>query len=423
LLAGLLVSLAGLPLDAAAKTGSGPQAEVIVGALNVRSGPGINYDILEVAFAGDTFEVTGTNSARTWLQIVRPDGTPAWISGWPEYTRVQGSLDQIPVVQPAAAPANGVSAGGKLVFMTASGGDIYRINADGSGLQLLTQGGLDPALSSDGQQVAFTRWGSTSGVYVMNADGSNERQIHPAPQPKAPTWSADGTQLIITLPRGGRLEQVQECKISSESSSSDANLPPDAYDISRKSFKDNEGNEKYEFCYTLPPRPAWQLRKLDLTTGEYQDVDSDYSSFGPAWDPANPWRVVYSGEVSLVRLDLNQNSRTSLVPDTLDHTPAFSPDGSWLAVARQQGDFWAIDVINMETGERTALATAGNNISPTWSPDGSQIAFLSDRDGQWNIWVMSSDGSNQRSMFASGTLAGIDFVFNEVDEKMLSWGP
>jgi dipeptidyl aminopeptidase/acylaminoacyl peptidase len=403
-----------------------PQAEVIVAALNVRAGPGVNYRILEVAFSGDKFEVIGVNAARTWLQIVRTDGSRAWISGWPAYTRVSTSLDGLPVVQapPISAAQSSVAVpavktGGKLVFMTTSGGSIYVINADGTGLRLLLNGGLDPALSPDGQQVAFTRWGPTEGVYLINIDGSNERQVHAARQPKSPTWSADGIQLIFNLQHGGRLDTTKECKFSS--SEDEPDLPPDAYDVDRKTIIEGE---RYEFCYWLPPKPGWALRQLDLTTGQFKDLSSDFGSFGPTWDPVNGWRVVYTGDVSLVQLDLNQNTRVSVAAGTRDRTPAFSPDGSRLALAhKQENDQWAIQVINMTTNERTQLTLVGNNISPTWSPDGTQIAFLSDRSGRWDIWVMNADGTQQRPMFAPGTLADINFEFHEVDERMISWGP
>jgi hypothetical protein len=36
---------------------------------------------------------------------------------------------------------------------------------------------------------------------------------------------------------------------------------------------------------------------------------------------------------------------------------------------------------------------------------------------------MNADGSNQRPMFAPGVLSAISFEFNNVDERMLSWGP
>jgi hypothetical protein len=34
---------------------------------------------------------------------------------------------------------------------------------------------------------------------------------------------------------------------------------------------------------------------------------------------------------------------------------------------------------------------------------------------------MNADGSNQRPLFPAGTLAGITFQYNGVDERVLSW--
>jgi uncharacterized protein YraI len=143
---------------------SPPQAEVIVSALNVRQGPGIEYPATDVALEGDVFEISAADATGNWLQVVLAKGETGWVSGKPAYTRVIGSLDDVPVVedvqvaQPSVAGEVPTSARGKLVFMTSSGGDIYLVNADGSGLRRLTNG-IDPVLSPDGTQVAFTRWG------------------------------------------------------------------------------------------------------------------------------------------------------------------------------------------------------------------------------------------------------------------------
>jgi sugar lactone lactonase YvrE len=86
---------------------------------------------------------------------------------------------------------------GVIVFQTTSGGEIYAINADGSNLRYLTTG-LDPALSPDGQWVAFTRWdnpqnGALGSLWVINIDGTGERVIlGDIRQPKSPIWSPDG---------------------------------------------------------------------------------------------------------------------------------------------------------------------------------------------------------------------------------------
>jgi Tol biopolymer transport system component len=96
-------------------------------------------------------------------------------------------------------------------------GEIYLIDADGSGVRRLTRnwkadGG--PVWSPDGRKILFLRsagpgrWSySTNGdVWVMNADGSGQRnltrsQAHPFATDRSPVWSPDGRKIVFVSNR------------------------------------------------------------------------------------------------------------------------------------------------------------------------------------------------------------------------------
>ncbi len=416
-----------------------PTLTVLVETLKIRSGPDASYPAFDTLAQGTSRGVIGYNAKTGWWQVVSTFGSPGWVNG-AEVAVNQAAILKFaaPAPQPQAQAAvadSSVAAAGTIVFQTSAGGAIYAIDPDGSNLRYLTTG-MDPAISPDGQQVAFVRWdGAEFGaLYTINLDGSDERAIVGGiRQAKSPTWSPDGQAIIVSFQHGGLRDPAEICK---EFDRDDGFRMPDNIGQVTKSRRSADG---FVFCYIPKEDLQWGLRRIEVTTGQFEDLPHDLYSQSPTWNPAQPWQVVYDGAKGLVSLDLNLGASWLLTADLDDHTPLFSPDGSKVAVTYQQGSqSWDIQVLNSDGSGRVRLTQTAyvelvqqilsgqaprsyQNISPAWSPDGSQIAFLTDRTGRWEIWVMNTDGSSQRPLFPPEALAGITFQYDGMNERMLSW--
>jgi Tol biopolymer transport system component len=142
-----------------------------------------------------------------WLPRWSPDGQ------WLAFTREAKGGPWGAPAPVGPAPGGGVQGGGVLGPLTVPlpHADIWRVRADGSGSPLqLTDSESDdraPVYSPDGSQILFdtTRDGNTE-IYVMDADGSDERRLtHDDGEDWGASWSPDGS-ISFNSDRSGEME-------------------------------------------------------------------------------------------------------------------------------------------------------------------------------------------------------------------------
>jgi len=231
---------------------------------------------------------------------------------------------------PSPPPATGLRG---LIAYSTQAGDIWVMNADGSNRRQVTRTrdpafDFDPSLSPDGRRVVFRtsrgRYGpdpggiGAEGIFVIDVATRKERQIQPPQGGLFPAWSPDGKTIAFSGTRGS----------------------------------------PYEDGILLMNPDGTNVRDIGLPTGG-------------------------------------------------NECATWSPDSSKLAFCHHGGDGnWAVWTVNADGSDPRQLThptltlprgSGGDSPGP-WSPDGKRLAFGSQRSGNFDVFVMNADGSGQHQL-------------------------
>jgi len=242
----------------------------------------------------------------------------------------------------------------------------------------------EPALSPDGQRLAFRGWGAFPEKYN---DGQTNHPYYGCPGPFAdrmmahttldgrdyyrlggfledshPDWSPDGQRLLFDTQRNGD-------------------------NISRIMAISADGHTE-ETLRIAGQQPSWS-------------PDNDHFVFRGCDSTGNRCGLWQARALPVEAWDLDKN----LVGPVLIQPEATQPD--WSPVSNQVvyqspvGGSWDVYVINADgSGQQQLTNDPDIEGLPVWSPDGRWIAYLSNSGGNWGIWLMQADGRERRQLFA-----------------------
>jgi Tol biopolymer transport system component len=278
--------------------------------------------------------------------------------------------------------------------------EVYVMNPNGKKLVQLTENAVDdfdPTLSPDGEKIAFVSQNvqpsnleGDSGVYMINSDGSDRRNLSNnggGVNERDPHFSPDGQQIVFT------------------SFGTQPSNPEGDFEIYLMNTDGTEGQnlsnnvDLSEFASDFAP----DGQKLA------------YSSFGR--QPSNPEGDF---EVYLMNVDgSDQRNLTNTGGAISDFDAAISPGGQKIAyvsvgvqASNPEGDdeIYAMNALD-GSGQRNLTNTAAGvqDDFPDYSPDGHKIAYDSDGnqpsnpEGDDEVYLMNVDGSRQQNLTRTGS--------------------
>ena len=379
-------------------------APPVTGSLEVQtSTTGHEPDGYQVTVDGGASQAIGANASITVPLLAA--GNHTVLLAEVEPTCSVGGENPRSVTVPAGGTATvifavtcvGVPAPSRIAFTSVRNGNgaIMGVNPDGSGLTRLSPGaGGDffPIWSPDGQKLLFSV--VTGDLWVMNADGSGRAKLARGFINQY-RWSPDGLRIAFLRERTtGRniFEDLWVMRADGKAQTRiviGATYPSWSPDGQRIAYASENMSDN-----------GIHVVNVD-GTGDIKITPDDVGGFETAWAPDGSVIAFASlGDKDIMLINPDGSGLINLTNGVAeDDGPVWSPDSRRLLFTTNALDDpleSEIAVMNRDgTGRATLTAHPGFDLSPDWSPDGAKIVYTQVDPNDAEILVMNADGSEK----------------------------
>jgi len=317
-----------------------------------------------------------------------PSATPAQTSTYTPTIAPAPTTTPKPTAKPASR-----------IYYASGTSESYRLfvaNWDGSGASPLTwfqQGWGFPAWLPDGSRLAFD---CEQGLCTIKPDGSGLTQIPAGERLSVAQWSPDGKHIAYTSDKAtGDVEiyvmnadgsDVRNITNTHLAADGDPRWSPDGRRILfSRAF---ENWDKGDICLMNPDGSSLTC----LTT------DRNHNR-GAVWLPSG--RIGFGCGWSVCTINPDGSGLAGVQPTQYSDLRAWSPDGKKIAFVSYEGRVWQSFYVANADGTGVTLISSDLRCvkAPRFSPDGRRLAFLAGSgcgNPPWGsaLYVANADGSN-----------------------------
>jgi len=280
---------------------------------------------------------------------------------------------------------------------------------------------LRPTWSADHKQIAYqSNKDGSYHIYVMDADGSNTKQISSGANidDRHPAWSPDGKFIAVDSGTTGRrdiwvIEVATQKRTQITRTDAFASFPSWSPDGQRIAFYVYRGGAMDLWTTGRDGSGTSQLTENLATERENQCTFACHSA---RWSPDSTRLAFSDGDLTHVLL-LSAVANTGTAPMVIspdgerNHFPVFLKDGTIVYVSEHLSldqswtDLWLVDPKN--ASQRTEVAKGILAQGPfELSTDGTQLLFASPRSGNFEIYAVTLDADGKSALATSAFPSG-----------------